>query len=75
MTTYTTDQLDSMGLDELLSIFGDAYIEIFNDIHGEVEVAGCTFPAAQVLQEMDPIAFEQGFLEYVDSFASEVLED
>lgn len=75
MTTYTTEQLDSMGFDELFSIFGEAYVEIFNDIHGDVEVAGYTYPAAQVLRAVDPVDFEQGFLDYVDSFASEVLED
>lgn len=43
----------------------------------EVSVFGCTFEPSRVLEELDPIAFRQGYLEYADAEGIDIdeLED
>ena len=44
-------------------------IEQFNellDMDGEIEVGGVSFLPSQILRELDPIAFREGLLNYVD---------
>ncbi len=45
----------------------DRHVEALNDIHGTVQVAGRTFDAAEVLQQLDPIAFRESLNQYLDS--------
>lgn len=45
----------------------EAYREFLNEIEPEVTICGCTFEPAAILEELDPIAFRCGYLEYADS--------
>lgn len=38
----------------------------FDDIHGDVVLAGITFSPADILKEMDPIAYNEEFNHYMD---------
>ena len=38
----------------------------FDDIHGDVVLAGITFSASDILKEMDPIAYNEEFNHYMD---------
>lgn len=41
-----------------------AYKEMLNEVYGNIEVCGLTYPAGQVLQDVDPIAFDVGFVDW-----------
>lgn len=45
----------------------EMYRECLNDSYPEVTIAGCTFDPARILEELDPIAFRCGYLDYADS--------
>lgn len=45
----------------------EAYREFLDEIEPEVTIAGCTFAPSAILEELDPIAFRCGYLEYADS--------
>lgn len=45
----------------------EAYREFLNEIEPEVAICGCTFEPSAILEELDPIAFRCGYLEYADS--------
>lgn len=55
----------------------EAYREFLNEIEHNVTIAGCTYDPARVLEEVDPIAFRCGYLDYADSMDINVddLED
>jgi len=38
----------------------------FDDIHGDIVIAGITFSPADILKEMDPIAYNEEFNHYMD---------
>ena len=38
----------------------------FEDIHGDVVLAGITFSPADILKEMDPVAYNEEFNLYLD---------
>ena len=38
----------------------------FDDIHGDVVLAGITFSPSDILKEMDPIAYNEEFNHYMD---------
>jgi len=38
----------------------------FDDIHGDIVLAGITFSASDILKEMDPIAYNEEFNHYMD---------
>lgn len=50
-----------------MSALLEAYREFLNEVEPEVTVAGCTFDPASILEELDPIAFRCGYLDYADS--------
>ena len=45
----------------------EAYRELLNEIEPEVTLYGCTFKPATILEELDPVAFRCGYLDYADS--------
>ena len=49
----------------------DAYLEFLDECHEEIKICGCTFSPSRVLKELDPIAFNCGLSEWVDSELSE----
>ena len=38
----------------------------FDDIHGDVVIAGISFSPSDILKEMDPIAYNEEFNHYMD---------
>jgi len=49
------------------------YRELLNELYGPVKVAGLEFEAAEVLEKLDPVAFRQGYLDYLDSLVEDGL--
>jgi hypothetical protein len=45
----------------------DLYREFLDETCEPVEVAGYTFSPARVLEEMDPVAFQEGFNSYTEA--------
>ena len=39
----------------------------FDDLHGDIVLAGITFSASDILKEMDPVAYNQEFMNYLDN--------
>lgn len=64
------EQLESLlndsSYEELLREFEGDFTSYFNDAQDDVEVAGMTFYAAEVLKACDPIAYREEFLAYLD---------
>lgn len=38
----------------------------FDDIHGDIIIAGITFSPSDILKELDPIAYNEEFNHYLD---------
>jgi hypothetical protein len=49
------------------SLARDMYDEMLNDIYDVTVIGGSKFYPSQILREMDPIAYQCGFNDYVDS--------
>lgn len=45
----------------------DQYDELLDEIYGEIDVCGYSMDAYRVLKEMDPIAYREGFLNWLDA--------
>ena len=45
----------------------NAYNDTLNDVYGPVEIAGLTYDTAHVLQEVDPIAYKCGWIDWCDA--------
>jgi hypothetical protein len=45
----------------------EAYRDMLDEIYGELEVAGLTYQTSRVLEEIDPIAFRCGLLDWLDA--------
>lgn len=46
--------------------YEDTLDDVLNDIYGEIEICGYTYNSAYALKELDPIAYRQELLNYVD---------
>ena len=55
------------GFDKSDYVSEEQYDDMLNDCYGEVEVAGMTFSARRVLEELDNTAYRCGYNDYVDS--------
>lgn len=53
------------------------YREFLNEVEEEVIIAGCTFSPSVILEELDPVAFRCGYLDYANSegVCTDELED
>lgn len=45
----------------------EQYNEFLDEAYGEVDVAGYSYMTSQLLEEVDPIAWREGFLDWLDS--------
>lgn len=45
----------------------DAYNEMLDEIHPEIEIAGITLSPSRVLNECDPCAYKCGWIDWCDS--------
>lgn len=44
-----------------------AYDDMLNDCYGTVNIAGCEFDTAYALNELDPIAYKCGWIDWCDA--------
>lgn len=44
----------------------------FDDIHGDVILAGITFSPADILKELDPIAYNEEFNSFLDNMKVDI---
>jgi len=47
----------------------DMYRSMLEECYGEIEVAGLTFSAARIVEELDPTAFRCGLVDYIYSLS------
>lgn len=52
----------------------ERFDEDLNDCYGEVKVCGYTYEAARLLKKVDPIAYHQEFLGWMDAYNIQVEE-
>ncbi len=45
----------------------ESFREYLDECCPEVSVFGCMFEPSRVLEELDPVAFRQGYLDYADA--------
>lgn len=45
----------------------EQYDEMLDEVYGEVQIGGYSYYTSNVLKNVDPIAYEEGFNDYVDS--------
>lgn len=45
----------------------EAYRALLDGCYTEVQITGCTLEPSRILEELDPIAFRQGYLDYADA--------
>lgn len=53
----------------------DVHLEFLNDALPVIDINGMRYLAGDVLREIDPIAFRQDFLDYLDMFDWEELDE
>ena len=44
-----------------------AYRDMLDEVYGTVKIAGTEFDTSRALQELDPIMYNEGLLDYTDS--------
>ena len=49
------------------------YIDMLDDVYGDIQVAGYRYSTSRVLKEVDPIAYRCGLAEYIDSLVADEL--
>jgi hypothetical protein len=47
----------------------------FDDLHGDVIISGYTFSPSDILKEMDPIAYNQEFMSFLDNVDVDIYEE
>ena len=45
----------------------DAFELEFDDIHGDIIIAGITFSPSMILKELDPVAYNEEFNNWMDN--------
>lgn len=85
MTIQTPEKLEELRakLDQIESAIADFQPEIdegefeeaLDNMHGDVEVCGMTYPAGRALREIDPIAFKVGKSDYEASIDPEECDE
>lgn len=55
----------------------EAYRDFLDEVEEEVVIAGCAFSPSRILEELDPVAFRYGYLDYADAMEIDIdeLED
>ena len=49
----------------------DLHEEFLDDVHGLVTIGGYEYQTSKALRSIDPVAFNQSYLDYADSVATE----
>lgn len=66
-TEYWNANGDELTDYDLESMYDDA----LGDAYGDAEIAGCTFSTGRALRELDPIAYQTGFCDWLDARISD----
>lgn len=53
----------------------ERFDDMLDDVYGDVEIAGMTYPASRTLLRVDPIAYRVSFNDWLDSELGETLTD
>ena len=72
MCEVTQEWVDAASLSELMEVFGDDFDSSLNDIDGDIEVAGTTFQASDIMKNMDYSAYLAMFHDYVDNILDDL---
>jgi hypothetical protein len=51
------------------------YEDVLDDVFGNVKICGFVFSSGRALRELDPIAFDCGKADYIDSLLSDLGEE
>lgn len=71
MLMYIDDGGDIVSEYEL----AEAHLSYLNDSYPEVEILGGSYLVGDILKEVDPIAFRQDFLDYLDMHGWEEVDE
>jgi hypothetical protein len=47
----------------------------FDDIHGDIVIAGISFSASDILKEMDPIAYDEEFKSFLNNLNVDIYSE
>jgi len=71
MSIYYTNGQETLTDDELYQRYRDD----LDEIYGEIKLGGLSFYPAQVIEQLDPIAFRCGFADWADAGDWEEADD
>jgi uncharacterized protein (DUF2164 family) len=53
----------------------DFYDELLNDCYGEIKLGNLVFSPAEIIKRLDPVAYNQGLLDFEDTMRENVREE
>jgi len=53
----------------------DFYDDLLNDCYGEIKLGNLVFSPAEIIKALDPIAYEQGLLDFEDMMLENMEEE
>lgn len=78
MTTFNIQNVDSFrGFNVVkgqVDISNDQYMEMLDDVYGEVTICGMTYSAGAALEACDPVAFRCGLGDHESEIQAELEE-
>ena len=67
----TVTDLIQHELDDMEENNSDSYDEMLLDCNGYIEIGSLSFDPARVLKELDPVAYREGYLDYINCLATD----
>ncbi len=52
-----------------------AYVNMLDEVYGDVEIAGISYSTSIALKDVDPTAFRCGMIDYYDGLAKDMAQD
>jgi hypothetical protein len=71
LATDTVTDLIQQELDDMEENNQESYDEMLIDCNGMVSIGGMEFCPARILKELDPIAYREGYLDYINALATD----
>ena len=53
----------------------DFYDDLLNDCYGDVVLGNLTFSPAEIIKKLDPVAYDQGLLDFEDVMMENMQEE
>lgn len=63
-----SEELASMEVSDIVSM--ERFEELMNELYGDVDVCGFSKPSGTLLREVDPIAFNESYLNYCNALSA-----